>query len=140
MKNKPTPKPTPTRKPVPTPPKPAPTPPPPPAPPVVWQRLDLLGLTTRVDINQLASHAGAVVIEFAGATKLRELTYGLGYVNIIPSVGTLKEQTSDDNGASYHPTGVTIIQSQAGANPTTSINLTLDGGVGPAKFMRYLKA
>ena|ERR1035437_482295 len=103
----------------------------PPAP--VWQRLELPNYVASFGTNQFANHAGAIVT--CGETST---TYGRGLVSIIPPVGNWVEQTSTDGGRTYKATGVTRKQIVAGANPTVTINLTLDGSVGPAKLMRYL--
>jgi len=106
--------------------------------PTVWTLLDLPINCTRFDTNQFASHAGAIVSIFAGTTNLQDITYGLGHINIVPPVGTWKEQSSPD-AINYRDTGITLKQIQVGVNNTTSINLTLDGGIGPKMLMRYLK-
>jgi hypothetical protein len=117
------------------------TPPSPPAP--VWTRLELLANCTSFDTNQFANHTGAIVSIFGEEsdgveTLLSVKTYGQGLVSIIPPVGNWVEQALDYTNT-FQATGVTIQQLQAGANNTTSVNLTLDGGVGPEKLMRYLK-
>ena len=116
------------------------SPPAPPAPPApVWQRLELPTDCSEFETNQLANHAGATVITFdSNEVIIKKINYGLGYINIIPPVGNWVEQASTDGGRTYRSTGVSIKQIQAGANNTTSVNLTLDGGAGPAKLMRYL--
>jgi hypothetical protein len=118
-------------------PKPAPKPAPvvsPPAPPdPVWQRLDIPANCDRFDTNQLAAHAGAIVSlytgEIPGDSLIGVKTYGLGYVNIVPPVGTKWTEQSMLKGI-YKDTGVTF---------NGNLALTLDGGVGSAKLMRYLK-
>ena len=114
------------------------SPPSPPAP--VWTRIDLPVDCTQFDVNQFVAHGGVIISVYAH-NGLMAFTYGLGLFNIIPPVGTWQEQVSNDlsNLANYQNTAIKIIQLQAGSNNTTSVNLTLDGSVGPAKLMRYLK-
>jgi hypothetical protein len=107
--------------------KPVVSPPAPPAP--VWQRLELPANCTSFDTNQFSAHAGAIVTSYLGTRTLNETTYGLGYVNIVPPVGTTWKEQNLKAGV-YCDTGVTFNGNMA---------LTLDGGVGPAKLMRYLK-
>ena len=108
----------------------------PPAPPApVWQRLELPDNCDRFYTQVYFSHSGATVSAYQAGVSIPDYYYKLGdHINIIPPVGTWKEQDSKSV-----DTGVVLNQLQAGANNTTSINLTLDGGVGPAKLMRYLK-
>ena len=126
---KPTPKPAPA-------PKPAPvvSPPAPPAP--VWTRLELPDRTTSFITNVLANRAKASISVVVGGGAIT-MNYGT-CISIVPPVGLWQEQVSNDGGKTFVNTAVKFNQVQAGANNTTSVNLTLDGGVGPQKLMRYL--
>jgi hypothetical protein len=138
MSKKPTPvkPPTPPVKPVVV--KPTPAVVTPPAP--VWTRLDLQPNCTRLDINQFVAHSGATIKGFdANGIQIQGNTYGLGLINIVPTIGIWAEQISNDGGNTYKPTGLVLNQIHAGSNPDHTINLNLDGGIGPQELMRWLK-
>lgn len=116
--------------------KPIVSPPVPPAP--VWTRLELLANCVRFDTEVLVGHLQSNVSSYDASGDCIQSGGGTTNVNIIPPVGNWVEQVQNIGG-SYAYTGRAINQIQAGANNTTSVNLTLDGGVGPEKLMRYLK-
>lgn len=112
----------------------------PPAPPVVWTRLDLPANTGSFVTNQFANHAGAIVSSFdANGYGIKNNTYGQDHINIFPPVGTWQEQEFDA-AQGYQNTAVkfAVTQDQVNRN-VASISMTLDGGVGPEKLMRYVK-
>ena len=113
-----------------------PTPAPPVVPPApVWQRLDLPADCTSFQTNQFKNHGGLIVTYGASQSD-----YGMGYVNIFPPVGNWQEQTWNEARKTYINTAlkITVTQAQTAAN-VPPMSLTLDGGVGPQKLMRYLK-